>query len=169
MSPFLIHMNIKDKIENAVNEWIGSTDCFLVDVKIAPSRVAVFIDKPTGVTLDECSSLNKFITNALEPENVWETHELEVSSPGMDQPMKVYQQYLRRIGRDIKVITLDGKEMKGKLKSANEFIFICFARVTSVPVFPKRSIKENASVTPAKLEVIFNAEVYTFRYFLPSF
>ena len=113
-------MNIKDKIENAVNEWIGSTDCFLVDVKIAPSRVAVFIDKPTGVTLDECSSLNKFITNALEPENVWETHELEVSSPGMDQPMKVYQQYLRRIGRDIKVITLDGKEMKGKLKSANE-------------------------------------------------
>ena len=113
-------MITKEKIESIVNEWIATTECFLVDVKIAPSRVAVFIDKPTGITLEECSSLNKFITNALEPENVWETHELEVSSPGMDQPLKVYQQYLRRIGRDIKVITLDGREMKGKLKSANE-------------------------------------------------
>ncbi len=113
-------MVTKDRIENIVNEWINSTDCFLVDVKIAPSRVAVFIDKPSGITLDECSSLNKHITNTLEPENVWESHELEVSSPGMDQPLRVYQQYLRRIGRDIKVITLEGQELKGKLKSANE-------------------------------------------------
>jgi len=119
MSPFLIDMIAKEKIESIVNEWIKSTDCFLVEVKLAPGKVAVFIDKPAGITLDQCSSLNKFITHELEPENVWESHELEVSSPGMDQPLRVYQQYLRRIGREVKVITSEGKEVKGKLKAAD--------------------------------------------------
>lgn len=123
-------MITKDKIESIVNEWVKSNDCFLVDVKIAPSRVAVYIDKPSGVTLDECSSLNRFITNELEPENVWETHELEVSSPGMDQPLKVFQQYLRRIGREVRVITSEGKEIRGKLKTADEKGFEMLESIT---------------------------------------
>jgi len=38
----------------------------------------------------------------------------------MDQPLKVYQQYVRRIGKDIRVITTDGREHKGKLEAADE-------------------------------------------------
>ena len=110
----------KEKIENVVNEWIGSSDRFLVEVKVAPSKVTVFIDKPIGIALDECSSLNKYITNALDPEGVWEKHELEVSSPGMDQPLKVYQQYMRRIGKEIRVLTSKGIEHKGLLKAADK-------------------------------------------------
>ncbi|MBL0340209.1 MAG: hypothetical protein IPP71_04380 [Bacteroidetes bacterium] len=113
-------MIAKENIENIVNQWIKSSECFLVEVKSAPSKVTVFIDKPAGVTLAECSSLNRFIFDALEADNVWETHELEVSSPGMDQPLRVYQQYLRRIGREVRIITTEGRELKGKLKSANE-------------------------------------------------
>ncbi len=113
-------MVTKERIENIVNEWIKSTECFLVDVKTAPGRIAVSIDKPAGVTIEECSSLNRFITETLDPEMVWETNELEVGSPGMDQPFKVYQQYLRRIGREIRVITLDGQVLKGRLEAADE-------------------------------------------------
>jgi ribosome maturation factor RimP len=50
---------------------------------------------------------------------VWETHELEVSSPGMDQPLRVYQQYLRRIGRQARVITREGREHKGVISAAD--------------------------------------------------
>lgn len=113
-------MIAKEKIESIVNKWIGTSERFLVDIKSAPSKVTVFIDKPSGIALDECSSLNKFITNELDPEGVWETHELEVSSPGMDQPLKVYQQYLRRIGREIRVVTTKGLEHKGLLKTADQ-------------------------------------------------
>ena len=113
-------MIAKENIEQLVSQWLKPTECFLVEVKTAPSKVTVFIDKPAGVTLAECSSLNRFIFDALETENVWETHELEVSSPGMDQPLKVYQQYQRRIGRDVRIITSEGRELKGKLKSAND-------------------------------------------------
>jgi len=119
MSPFLIPMIAKEKVESIVNKWIDSTDRFLVEVKSAPGKVTVYIDKPTGIALDECSSLNKFITSELDPEGVWESHELEVSSPGMDQPLKVYQQYLRRIGREVRVITSEGIEHKGILKAAD--------------------------------------------------
>jgi len=113
-------MVTKERIESLVNEWIKSTDCFLVDVKTPPGRIAVSIDKPTGVTIEECSSLNRYITDALDPELVWENNELEVGSPGMEQPLRVPQQYLRRIGNQIRVITTDGRDLKGALQAADE-------------------------------------------------
>ena len=113
-------MELKERVKGIVNEWIKGGECFLVEVKTSPSRVAVAIDKPAGVSLQECASLSRTITDTLDPDGVWESHELEVSSPGMDQPLKVYQQYLRRIGREVRVITREGREHKGKLQSANE-------------------------------------------------
>ena len=55
----------------------------------------------------------------LEESNALEHHELEVSSPGMDEPLKVFQQYQKRIGREISVITFDGLKHVGKLESAS--------------------------------------------------
>jgi ribosome maturation factor RimP len=116
-------MDLKDKVEGIVNEWVKGGECFPVEVKISPSRVAVYIDKPSGVSLQECASLSRLISDTLEPDGVWESHELEVSSPGMDQPLKVYRQYLRRIGREVRVITREGIEHKGVLQSADEHGF----------------------------------------------
>ncbi len=110
----------KEKIEAIINEWIKSSDCFLVEVKTPPGKIVVSIDKPAGITIQECSSLNRYLTEALDPELVWETHELEVGSPGMDQPLRVYQQYQRRTGREIRVITVDGRDIKGKLVKADQ-------------------------------------------------
>jgi len=120
MSPFLLRMISKERIESIVNERIANSDLFLVEVRTGPTRITVFVDKPAGVTLDECASLNKHINNELEPEGIWESCELEVSSPGMDQPLKVLPQYLRRIGRDIRVVTVDGQEHNGKLEAADD-------------------------------------------------
>ena len=108
-----------EKITSLVNEWIGSSDRFLVELKSSPSKVTVYIDKPTGITLQECAELSRLIADTFEPDGVWETHELEVSSPGMDQPLRVYQQYLRRIGRQARVVTREGREHKGVIASAD--------------------------------------------------
>lgn len=132
----------KERIEGLVNEWIKSSDCFLVEVKTPPGKVAVSIDKPAGVTIQECSSLNRFITEALDPEMIWETNELEVGSPGMDQPLRVYQQYLRRIGNDIRVITTDGRDIKGKLTAADQH-GIDLLESVSRKVEKKKVISEN--------------------------
>lgn len=102
-----------------VEAFIKGTDQFLVDIHLSPFKLAVFIDKPSGIQLDECSALNRFLSNELEPSGFLEKHELEVSSPGMDMPLKVPQQYLRRIGREVRVVNTEGQESKGILQSAD--------------------------------------------------
>lgn len=113
-------MTGKEQIKKLVEEHIQNTDQFLVDVKLSPGRLAVFIDKPSGITLDECSSLSRFLMNQLDGEGFTESHEIEVSSPGMDSPLIVPQQYQRRIGLELRVFDKEGKEHSGVLQSADE-------------------------------------------------
>jgi len=113
----------KNYIIQIIENKLAGTEQFLVEVKLSPGKLAVFVDKPSGITIQECSDLSRFIINDLEPTGFLSTHEIEVSSPGMDQPFKNYKQYLRRIGRDLKVTTADGKQHIGKLLSANEHEF----------------------------------------------
>ena len=91
-----------------------------MEVKYSTSRISVSIDKPTGITIAECTDVSRFLANELEDKGVLETRELEVGSPGMSEPLRVYQQYLRRIGRELKVIDKSGVEYKGVLQAADE-------------------------------------------------
>lgn len=119
-SPFLLGMELQNRIESIANEWFKETGCFPVEIKTSPSKVTVFIDHPQGVTLSACAALSRTLTSALDPEGVWESHELEVSSPGMDHPLRVPKQYLRRIGRKVTVLMPDGIRHEGTLQSADE-------------------------------------------------
>lgn len=110
----------KEQIKSLVEQQIRDSDQFLVDVKLSPGRLAVFVDKPAGITLEECTSLSRYLINKLEPEGFMESHEIEVSSPGMDTPLLVPQQYKRRIGRELRVFDKQGKEVKGVLQTADD-------------------------------------------------
>ena len=110
----------REEIIKCIEAFINGTDQFLVDVHLSNTKLIVFIDKPTGIQLDECSALNRHLSAVLEPTGFMEKHDVEVSSPGMDMPLKVPRQYLRRLGREIKVINLEGMEAKGVLQAAND-------------------------------------------------
>jgi len=113
---------LKDDIKKWVEEKITGTDCFLVDVKISPSKIMVYIDKPTGIHIEDCVAVSRFLQEQLEPTDVLEKHELEVSSPGMDEPLKVLQQYQKRIGREVSVVTFDGLKHTGILRNASDLV-----------------------------------------------
>ena len=117
------------QIQQLVTGKLTGTDAFLVDIKLSLNRIAVAIDKPTGITIEECTGLSRYLAAELESCGLLETHELEVGSPGMDQPLKVYHQYLRRIGKRLRVITNDGKLHNGILKEANENAFTLFETI----------------------------------------
>ena len=87
-----------------------------MEVKLSPARLAVSIDKPTGVTLDECTALTRFLLTELETSGFLEKHEVEVGSPGMEEPLRVPQQYQRRLGKELRIIGFGGKEVKGILQ-----------------------------------------------------
>ncbi|HSO73114.1 MAG TPA: ribosome maturation factor RimP, partial [Thermodesulfobacteriota bacterium] len=66
----------------------------------------LFIDKTGGVTLDDCASVSRQFGDQLEVEDLIPfRYTLEVSSPGLDRPLKKDRDFLRHIGNQIQVVT----------------------------------------------------------------
>ena len=106
-------------VSGIVNEWLEDKEYFLVDVCVSPDdKIVVEIDHAEGVWIDDCVELSRFIESKLDREE--EDYELEVGSAGIGQPFKVLQQYLVHIGKEVEVLTRDGKKLEGVLKDANE-------------------------------------------------
>jgi len=119
--PFFIkHMDIKQKIEDLVESRLQGSDNFLVEVKVSPAKITVSLDHPKGIKLDDCISMNRFLQKELEQTDIFEKHELEVGSPGMEEPLKVLKQFNKRIGQKVNVLTYDGMKRTGTLVAANE-------------------------------------------------
>jgi len=106
----------KQKIEGLVEEYIRSTGIFLVSVKVnSGNRIIVFADKNEGITIDECAAIHRLIEKGLDREI--EDFELQVSSPGLDMPFEVIDQYFKNEGKKVEVVDNEGSEYIGKLKN----------------------------------------------------
>jgi len=87
---------------------------FIVDIKVKNTNTfTVFIDDTKGLSINECKRINKQICAAFDRDI--EDFALEVSSPGIDKPFKVIQQYHKNINRPIEVLFVDGEKLTGKL------------------------------------------------------
>ena len=62
----------------------------------------LFIDKPTGINIDDCTAVSNHLTKLLAVENV-EYERLEVSSPGLDRPLKKEQDFNRFSGEKAQI------------------------------------------------------------------
>jgi ribosome maturation factor RimP len=106
----------KQKIEGLVEEFIRGTGLFLVSVKVSNgNRIIVLADKNEGITIDECAAIHRHIENGLDRDE--DDFELQVSSPGLDVPFAVIQQYLKNDGKKVEVVDNDGSKYAGKLKN----------------------------------------------------
>ena len=113
----------KNLVKEIVGEWLADKDYFLVDVEVShDNRVVVEIDHADGVWIEDCVELSRFIEDRLNRDD--EDFELEVGSAGLGQPFKVAQQYVNHIGKEVEVLTLDGKKLKGILKSVDGEQFV---------------------------------------------
>ena len=114
-------MNVKEQIAELVSGRIKDSDHFLVEVRMLPGKVVVYIDHfSTGVKLEDCIAVSRFLQEQPDLASLFEKNELEVSSPGMDEPLKVLPQYLKRLGKRVSVITYDGRKREGILQAATE-------------------------------------------------
>jgi ribosome maturation factor RimP len=111
---------IRELAEKKIQETESNRDkSFLVDVSVnAMNKIRVTIDNIDGLAINECVNMSRFIENQLDRET--EDFELEVTSPGLDQPFKVFRQYEKNIGREVEVKLNDGQKIEGKLIAANE-------------------------------------------------
>ena len=82
----------------------------LVDVQASNGGrlLRLFIDKPGGVTLDDCAAISRHLTRVLAVEGI-DYERLEVSSPGLDRPLRKEKDFVRFAGQkaDIRMRTPD--------------------------------------------------------------
>ena len=113
-----------EKIEEFVKHFIEKSESlFLVEVKSAPgNKVTVLLDGDNGITIDNCTSINKALYKFIEETELFgdNNFSLEVSSFGVDSPLKLLRQYKKNIGRTVEVILNDGTRLEGILSLVNE-------------------------------------------------
>lgn len=127
--PLLYYMmDNKDAIIASVRAWteemlVSMPDHFLVEVKIRPvNNIKVYIDADSGVSLDKLVIFNRALHKKLEAPDFFPEGDfsLEVSSPGLDAPLKLYRQYQKNVGRRVEVQLTDGEKKEGLLLAVSD-------------------------------------------------
>lgn len=109
----------KEEIIQLVEAALEGTDRFVVDVLVKiDNRIMVFIDSDTSVTIAHCVALSRYIEQNLDREE--EDFELRVSSAGIDQPLRLFRQYKKAIGRKVEVKTSKDGIKTGVLLAVSE-------------------------------------------------
>ena len=96
---------------------------FLVEIKANPANnIKVFLDADAGVSIDKCVKYNRALYKQIEESGIFPEGDfsLEVSSPGLDEPLKLKRQYIKNTGRNVEVILHDGSKVEGKLLAVND-------------------------------------------------
>jgi ribosome maturation factor RimP len=96
---------------------------FLVEVKIGPgNNVKIFVDADRGISIDKLAQYNRSLYRQIEESGLFPNNDfsLEISSPGLDEPLKLRRQYLKNIGRYVEIILKSGIKIEGKLIDATD-------------------------------------------------
>lgn len=119
-------MDLAAQIKNQAEKLLHNPNLFVVDVtavmKRKPGKIVVTLDGDQGATIEDCAELSRKLSDVLDANaELADNYLLEVSSPGVDQPLKMHRQYVKNIGRVVKV----------KLKEENKYEEGTLLRVTS--------------------------------------
>lgn len=110
---------MKKEALEIVESVIDGKDYFIVDTHISQIRgtwmIKISADSDSGISIDECGNLSRDINKHLESKFPDTGYELEITSPGVGEPIKLLRQYNKNIGRTLKLSLNDGKEVVGKL------------------------------------------------------
>ncbi|HEY8732955.1 MAG TPA: ribosome assembly cofactor RimP [Puia sp.] len=113
-----------ESIRQMIGEILGEEPVyFLVDLRIKPiNNVKVFLDGDSGITIEKCVQVNRKLYKKLEEAALFPEGDfsLEVSSAGLDEPLKSLRQYRKNIGRRVEVQFQDGTCKEGQLLEVNE-------------------------------------------------
>ena len=110
-------VDLKTRIEHILADKLEESDSFVTKITVSPNYlIRVFIDGDKGITIGRCSEISKYLERELE-ENGWvpEKYTLEVSSPGVAEPLVLRRQYPQHVGRQLEVALKDGSTVKGRL------------------------------------------------------
>lgn len=112
-------MNTIEKIRDAVSSIVDEKKFEIVDITYKrqgkTNVLRMLLDKPGGITMEECSKINNAVSEKLDQQNIIEdNYTLEVSSPGLDRSLQQRRDFERVLGKGLRVSTyapIDGKNV----------------------------------------------------------
>lgn len=157
---------VEDKIVSLLEEKFKEEefrDFYLVDLEFhEPARIAVFVDADSGLNTVKCAKLSRYLEEYLDEKN-WKNGKyiLEVSSPGVDRPLKFPRQYVKNIGKKIDIKTAEGEDLRATLKDANEdFVVLEYRDKIKQGKKKKHVVKQlelpYEAIKKAKIRISFN-------------
>ena len=110
---------IIERIKELAAPYLSDNGIELVDMTFARESggmtLRLLVDTPEGIRIDECELVNKFLSELLDEEDVIQEHYvIEVSSPGLDRPIKTDRDFERAMGKKLEVSTfgpIDGSRI----------------------------------------------------------
>ena len=105
-------MEVIDRVKEIAKDYIETHDIEIVDVTFRRESqglvLRILADKPEGITIAECEEINNFLSEAIDKEDViQDRYTLEVSSPGLDRPIKTDRDFERAMGRILEITTYE--------------------------------------------------------------
>ena len=114
---------LRESLIPLVTPVVEGAGAFVVDLSLKVENrsrvVQLLVDTDTGITIDTCATLSREIGPLLEDSGLFDgPYRLEVSSPGLDRPLRMLRQFPKNIGRPFLVRYRSGEtnaEMRGTL------------------------------------------------------
>lgn len=137
-------------VRDIVVNTIKGSELFIVEVSVnAGNKILVLLDSMKGACIDDCIKVSRAVEQQFDREV--EDFELEVSTPGLSNPFKVIQQYLKNVGKDIEVVLNTGQKYTGKLLLVEDDAF-CMEHQHKI----KREGKKRPELETEQLNFIFD-------------
>jgi len=114
---------ITEKVYSLLEPLLEGTDIFIISIKVKPiNNIKVYLDADSGFSIEKSSSINRKLYALLDASQMFPGGDfsLEVSSPGVDEPLMQARQYKKNIGRKVTVTDNEGLEKTGILKEVTE-------------------------------------------------
>ncbi len=146
-------MHIEQRVQELVEEKLADReDLFIVRIKMHNNGILeILLDGDTGISIADCVAVSRHVGFHLEEENVIDrAYRLEVSSSGVDSPLSLLRQYVKNVGRDVRVTLVDEQKVEGTLLSATDTVIVLEQKikekgkkaVLKTVEFPMNQIKE---------------------------
>jgi len=137
---------VVDKIKGLISDTFQKQGIELAELSYGRRKEGMvlrfLIDKPDGITMEECGRLNHEIDRLVEGAGIVnERYVLEVSSPGLDRPLRTREDFIRAIGKSIRVVSrlpVDGRDVhSGRLYGINDrsIVIVSKDKVSTVILF----------------------------------
>jgi len=117
-----------EDVRALADAFLEGTPGFVVDVVVRDgNNIKVFLDHDTSTSIEDCIALSRHLNASLDRDA--QDYALDVSSPGLDMPLKLHRQYVKNIGREVDVRLTDGEKVGGVLVAVDADTFTLELRV----------------------------------------